>query len=293
MIYLLTFLLSLSLTFLFLKLKRKFNIYDLATDDPLKIHKKSVSCLGGLSIVLTTSVVLFFSFDCRLLIIAIAGLLMFLLGFIDDVSWRDKFNIRRIYKFLFLVFFSLLATIILLLAGIRIEFFPVIAEILTFACIFVLINAINYQDGVDGLAGGLVSISLVGFIVLSFPSYGFALVLLLAVLGFLVFNFPPAKIFMGDSGAYYLGFMLAVFVMIFSKSYDFNNILALIFLLGLPLFDGVFTNIRRIVKRKSIFLGDREHFYDRMLKKGYSTRKTIFVSYSLQAVFVLIGLLIY
>lgn len=287
---LMVFILSLLSTFFFWKVGKRYKIYDLATDDPLKIHKESIPCLGGLSIVLVTSVALLFGSDCRFFGIVIAGFLIFLLGFIDDLSWRDKFKIKRLYKFLFLVLFSIVASIILISIGISIEFFPVVAWLMTFACILVLINAVNYQDGVDGLAGGLVSISLIGFVLLG---NNLALILLLVVLGFLVFNFPPAKIFMGDSGSYYLGFMLAVLVMIFSKPYNFYNIIALIFLLGIPLFDGVFTNIRRIVNRKSIFLGDRDHFYDRMLKKGFSVRKTILLSYFLQIIFVLIGLSIY
>ncbi len=284
------FILSLLSTFFFWKVGKRYKIYDLATDDPLKIHKESIPCLGGLSIMLVTSVVLLFSSDCRFFAVAIAGFLIFLLGFIDDLSWRDKFKIKRLYKFLFLVLFSLIASAILLSIGVRIEFFPVIAWLMTFACILVLINAVNYQDGVDGLAGGLVSISLIGFVLLG---NNLALILLLVVLGFLVFNFPPAKIFMGDSGSYYLGFILAVLIMIFSKPYNLSNIISLMFLLGLPLFDGVFTNIRRIIKGRSIFIGDRDHFYDRMLKKGFSVRKTVFLSYLLQAIFVLIGLSIY
>jgi len=287
---LMIFILSLLSTFFFWKVGKRYKIYDLATDDPLKIHKESIPCLGGLSIMLVTSVVLLFSSDCRFFAVAIAGFLIFLLGFIDDLSWRDKFKIKRLYKFLFLVLFSLIASAILLSIGVRIEFFPVIAWLMTFACILVLINAVNYQDGVDGLAGGLVSISLIGFVLLG---NNLALILLLVVLGFLVFNFPPAKIFMGDSGSYYLGFILAVLIMIFSKPYNLSNIISLMFLLGLPLFDGVFTNIRRIIKGRSIFIGDRDHFYDRMLKKGFSVRKTVFLSYLLQAIFVLIGLSIY
>ncbi len=293
---LMIFIISLLSTFLFWRVGEKYRIYDLATDDPLKIHKESVSCLGGLSIMLVASLLLSI-FDDRFVGVIIAGFLIFLIGFIDDLSWRDKFKIKRIYKFLFLVLFSLIASIILLSVGIRVEFFPFIAWLMTFAGILVLINAVNYQDGADGLAGGLVSISLIGFIILSVSSNGFGLilssVLFLVVLGFLVFNFPPAKIFMGDSGSYYLGFILAVLVMIFSKPYNLSNIISLIFLLGLPLFDGVFTNIRRIIKGRSIFIGDRDHFYDRMLKKGFSVRKTVFLSYFLQVIFVLIGLSIY
>ena len=147
------------------------------------------------------------------------------------------------------------------------------------------------------MAAGLVFVSLIGFLVLSLVSgnsFSLALCLILtgAVLSFLLFNFPPAKIFMGDSGAYFLGFMLAVLAMLFSKPYDLLSILGPIFIIGIPFWDGVFTNIRRILKKKSIFLGDRAHFYDRLLKKGFSTKKTLLISYFLQAGSVVIGLLL-
>ena len=300
------FLVSSVLTFLFWKMGKRYKIYDLATKDNLKIHKESVSCLGGLAMILTIVIVFSLkmifenSFDWKIFTIIISGFLIFLLGFIDDLRWRDKYKIKPIYKFIFLISFSFLAGVILLKSGLRIQFFPIliIEAILTFFYIFILINAINYQDGMDGIAGGVVSISLIGFIILSIVlsnSLGFviSLVFIATILGFLVLNFPPAKIFMGDSGAYFLGFILAVLAMIFSKSYSFSSIFGPIFILGLPLFDGIFTNIRRLFSNRSIFLGDRKHFYDRMIDKGFSIKKIILISYFFQSVSVLIGLLIY
>jgi len=301
-----SFFVSQVLTFLFWKIGEKYEIYDWATKDLLKIHKKSISCLGGLSMILTLIIVFSLkmilerNFDLSIFGIITGGVLVFLLGFRDDLKWRDKAKVRPLIKFSFLILVSFLAAIILLAVGLKIQFFPIlmIEGVLTFLYIFVLINAVNYQDGMDGLAGGVVAISLIGFIALCAISENslaliISLVLLGTVLGFLIFNFPPAKIFMGDSGAYFLGFILAVLAMIFSKPYNFQSILGPVFILGLPLFDGIFTNIRRLFQKKSIFFGDRKHFYDRILQRGFSVKKTLLICYSIQAIFIIIGLLIF
>ena len=156
-----------------------------------------------------------------------------------------------------------------------------------------MINAVNYQDGIDGQAGILSSISFLGFITLGVISgNSFSLIISLAflgaILGFLFYNFPPAKIFMGDSGAYLIGFALTLLAIIFS-----TNILAGLLIVGLPLFDGIYSNARRMMKGRSIFLGDREHFYDRMINKGFSVKKTLFISAFAQVFFVIIGILLY
>jgi len=122
-----SFFISLVLTFLFWKIGEKYEIYDQATDDPLKIHKRSVSCLGGLAMI-SAIVISFFlkmileqSFNWQVLLIVAAGLLIFLLGFKDDLKWRDKLRIKKIYKFIFLILISFLATTVLLSAGIKVD----------------------------------------------------------------------------------------------------------------------------------------------------------------------------
>jgi len=293
-----SFFISLVLTFIFWKVGERYKIYDLATEDPLKIHKKSVSCLGGLAMILAMGIVFSLkmilenNFNWQILGIMLGAILIFLIGFIDDLKWRDKFRIKRIYKFIFLILFSFLAAIILLSVGIGVEL------ILIFVSIFILINAVNYQDGMDGVAGATVIVSLIAFSFLAW-SFGNNLALLISlvsasvILGFLVFNFPPAKIFMGDSGAYFLGFILAVLTLIFSKPYSILTFLGLIFILGLPLFDGIFTNLRRLAKGKSIFIGDRVHFFDRLLQKGFSVRKTLLICCIIHIIFVILGLSVY
>jgi len=82
--------------------------------------------------------------------------------------------------------------------------------------------------------------------------------------------------------------------MFFSRPYDLSSLFGTIFIIGLPIFDGVFTNVRRLFHKKSIFLGDRKHFYDRLLfQKKFSTKKTLLICYSIQVIFVVIGLLIF
>ncbi|MGB2762537.1 MAG: MraY family glycosyltransferase [Minisyncoccales bacterium] len=302
-IFFLPFLTSLILIPLFKKTAEKYHLYDIAEGDVLKIHKKPISVFGGLAMLIAVIIGLLFFvfqnqlFDWRIAGIILGSLIVFLFGFWDDLKWKHISQIKPFQKFSLLIIFPLITTIILLASGIKINFFPEIylAGFLTFSYIFVFINGVNYQDGMDGLAGGLTAISLMGFIILSLISGNnfaliFSLISLGAVFGFLIFNFPPAKIFMGDSGAYFLGFILAVLAMIFSKPYNFLSILGPIFIVGIPIFDGVFTNIRRLFSKKSIFLGDRSHFYDRILQKGISIKKTLLICYSLQIISVAIGL---
>ena len=302
-----SFFVSLISTPFLMKIAKKKQLFDVYQGDELKIHKASISYFGGLAMVLSTIVVLVLigfyqkNFYWQIIGIISGALIIFLLGFWDDLKWKHISKIKPRKKFALLIICSLLSAVFLVVSGTKINFFPRIyfAIILTWAYIFVLINAVNYQDGIDGLAGGLTAISLLGFITLSVFtgntfSLFFSLILLGSVFGFLVFNFPPAKIFMGDSGAYFLGFILAVMAAIFSEPYNLSNIFGPIFIIGLPIFDGVVTNIRRLLGKKSIFLGDREHFYDRIhLKRGFSVKKTILICYVIQAIFVVIGLLIF
>jgi UDP-GlcNAc:undecaprenyl-phosphate GlcNAc-1-phosphate transferase len=208
---LISFLVSLVLNYFLKQAGEGFGFYDLARG-PLKIHKKPISYLGGLAIFLAT-VFLFFinkSFNFQIGGILFGGFLMFIIGFWDDLRWKKE-GVQPLKKLFFLVLFSLLVSVILINSEIKINFLPgkILIFFLTFLYVLGLINAVNFEDGIDGLAGGLVAISLIGFIILSIiwgNNLGLviSLILLGAVLGFLVFNFPPAKIFMGDSGAYFL-----------------------------------------------------------------------------------------
>jgi UDP-GlcNAc:undecaprenyl-phosphate/decaprenyl-phosphate GlcNAc-1-phosphate transferase len=165
-------------------------------------------------------------------------------------------------------------------------------------CFFVVlfVNAFNFFDGADGLAAGVVAVAGLGYALLysiRAASVGAAVSwsLLGACLGFLLFNFPPAKIFMGDSGSTVLGFLLAFLSLDFYRVHHAIGtrlLLPLIFA-GLPLLDLFLAVFRRIRKRQSPFLGDRQHIYDLLQEQGWSARPIAFGSYLATAGLVLLG----
>lgn len=306
--FLLSFLLSLALTFFLRKIGDKYHFFDIAPeDDVLKIHRKPISYLGGLAMALTMLISLLFVVLTKnylakeIIAIVIGALPIFALGFWDDLRWKNIPQPKPYRKFICLIVFPLFSASVLLSADIKINFFGFLVAdyLLTFLYIFVLVNSINYEDGIDGLAGGSVLLSLIGFFLLAiflqneFAGF-FSLILSGAICGFLVFNMPPAKIFMGDSGAFFLGYVLSVFTILFSKQHDMLSFIGLVLITGFPVFEGIFTNLRRIANKKSIFLGDRKHLYDKLyLKKKFSIQKTLLICYSIQVIFIIIGLIIF
>lgn len=274
-------------------------LVDVARGDALKIHSKNIPLVGGLA--MASSILGSFFIFKEQSIFMVAGLLaIFFLGFYDDAAWKHVAHAKPILKFSFLITSTLFAGAMVFYGGISLHFLPLAAAaVLTNAIyIFICINAVNYQDGMDGLAGTLAFISLAGFAVLGAilgnnVTAMLSLISLGAVTSFLIFNFPPAKVFMGDSGAYSLGFILAVLAISASGAPSIYSVIGSMLIIGLPLIDGVFTNIRRLAKGKSIFLGDRAHFYDKLLTRGFSVKKTLFICAGIQCVLVVAGLLIY
>jgi len=290
--FLLSFLIAVIAVPYLIRFSEKRKMMDFSEGDNLKIHKDPRSFFGGLDIfaALIISLLIYDFSNLKTFFLAAAFLIVFLLGLWDDFNWKHISKRKPFTKLIFLIICSLASAAALYFAQIRFFALPILIAAFY---IFVLINAVNYQDGMDGQAGALFFISIVGFFILSMMS-GNNLTLFIcsvsfgAVLGFLIYNFPPAKIFMGDSGAYLLGIILAALAVSFS-----GNIFSHIFIIGLPLFDGVIINLVRLVKGQSIFLGDREHFYDKLLKRGFSVKQTLIISSALQLIFVLVGVLIY
>jgi UDP-GlcNAc:undecaprenyl-phosphate GlcNAc-1-phosphate transferase len=154
----------------------------------------------------------------------------------------------------------------------------------------------NMLDGADGLAAGVASIITLAFILLTssqIDPWGKVLEFsfLGSCVGFLLFNFPPAKIFMGDSGSTVLGFVLAVMSLSFYRHSprDHNSVLVPLLFAGVPLFDAAFAVVRRLGRGISPFQGDREHFYDLLLKSGWSARNVAFASYAATILLVIVG----
>ena len=210
--------------------------------------------------------------------------------------WDDVKEVRPIVRFLT----HILAGVVILLAGLRMNFIPIWWIIIPFTIIYVAgaINAFNVTDGMDGLCAGISRISCIGYFFLGLRSgnvllYSLPGILFMSVLGFLPYNVPPAKIFLGDAGSGFLGFSLGTMaVMVTSKPCDIANFIAAILVIGLPVFDMTFAILRRLIRRKPLFIGDRDHLYDLLLKKGWSQPKVWSVMCGIQSILVGVALIL-
>lgn len=155
-----------------------------------------------------------------------------------------------------------------------------------------VINVVNFLDGLDGLAGGVSGIAAFTLFLLSIsdkvnqPAAALlAIVLVGAIVGFLPFNFYPARIFMGDSGSYFLGITLAMLAI-----YSGAKLATAALVLGFTIIDGLWTVARRLYKRKSPFTADRLHLHHLFLDAGFSQRQTVLILYFVAASFGIIAL---
>lgn len=258
--------------------------------DALKVHEKPIPYLGGLGI--------FGGFMLPLLFLCFApgspgefmGILLGGLVIVGLGTWDDLKNLKPSIR----LAGQLLAAMVAVYFGIKINTFPsyYVAVPLTAFCIVGSVNAVNLFDGLDGLAGGVVAITLAGFSVVFYsqgniPYLLVSLALLGSVSGFLPHNFNPARIFMGDNGSTFLGYMVALMaVKACREPYDLKLFAASMLLIGLPVIDTAAAAARRFLKGRPVFVGDRSHIYDRMVDRGLSVRQTALLCYALQAVIV-------
>ena len=151
-------------------------------------------------------------------------------------------------------------------------------------------NAINLIDGLDGLSAGISSIVLATLAYMAATSVTgagsaiilpLALIVLASTIGFLFYNFHPAKIFMGDTGALFLGYCIAVLSLLgLYKSVTLFSFIVPIIILGVPIFDTTFAIIRRVVNKKPISAPDKSHLHHRLLAIGFSHRTTVLIIYA-------------
>lgn len=203
------------------------------------------------------------------------------------------------------LFGQLLAAIIVVAFGIKIEHIEipflynvglneVFSIILTIGWIVGVTNAINLIDGLDGLSSGIAMISSISLLVI-FALNGSPLIAIIlaatlagAIIGFLPFNFSPAKTFIGDTGANFLGFSLSVISILgMAKTYTAAIIVLPVIILGLPIFDTLSAIIRRLIKGKSlkaIFEADKGHLHHRIVAKGFTQKKAVLILYGITAV---------
>ena len=163
-------------------------------------------------------------------------------------------------------------------------------------------NATNLIDGVDGLCSGVLGIMAAGFLVLAVHMHMWSqwhpldvtrvvlsLAMMGASLGFLPYNRNPARIFMGDAGSMLLGLNAAILLLLFTSSGGMRWMLGSLMVFGLPLGDMLLTLARRWRNQRPLMLGDRSHFYDQLLDRGWPVRRVVRISYALATLFALLG----
>lgn len=298
-----TFIISFIFTFATTPVVRRFAYVIGAVDvprDKRRVHRRPTPRIGGLAIIFGFMVaVLCFNDDWSKATasILIGALILGILGIVDDCKELGP-------KLKFVV--QIVAALVVVFYGdIRISVFsnpnvfstdpyvilPMwLSVVVTVLWIVFITNAVNFIDGLDGLAAGvsaIMSMSLV-FISISYHQYTIALLglaLMGSCFGFLPFNFNPAKIFMGDTGSTFLGFILAVLsVQGMFKSYAVISFAVPLIMLGLPLFDALFAMIRRVLSGKSPMVADRGHLHHRLYDMGFSQKQTVFILYAISGV---------
>ncbi len=240
----------------------------------------------------------------NLLAIALSSVVITVVGLLDDIR-----GIKPRQK----VCGQVLAAAILLAGGVGTRMATVILAYMPFEtpelllsvvsaaiCVLLVIatcNATNLLDGLDGLCGGVTGIIALGFLALAvwlamwghapFNSelrVGLCLAMAAAVLGFLPYNMPPAKIFMGDSGSMLLGFFVAATMAMFCYEGNIRWFLAACGIFALPIIDTGLAVVRRVLRRRSIFAGDRSHLYDQLVDRGMTVKRVVVLFYILAGV---------
>jgi len=282
----------------------KIGAIDVPKDDR-RVHKNPIPRLGGLAIYLgfVVSVVAFVPIDSKIIAMLIGGTLIAIMGVVDDIKpLPAKVKLAG----------QIVCALILVIAGLRIGKFTIpftgglfyvgIFSIpVTIFWIVGITNTLNLIDGLDGLAAGVATIAALS---LSYVAYvhiadngplgittGTTTVMMTlaiagAAIGFLPYNFNPAKIFMGDTGSLFLGYMLAaISIFGFVKGATAIATVVPVLALGLPIFDTAFAILRRAINGKPIMQPDKGHLHHRLLSTGMGQKRTVLILYAVSGIF--------
>jgi len=271
-------------------------------DHGRKIHEEPIPDIGGLSIFFgfLLGYMLFSKQTPEMISILIGSFIIIFVGFIDDMK-----SIKARYKLVGQILAALVITCygnILLTKisafGFYIAFPPYISYPLTVCFIVVIINSINLIDGLDGLASGVSSIFFltIGIIAAVQNKMGgldavLAFIMLGSTLGFLVHNFYPAKIFLGDTGSMFLGFIISVIALLGFKNITLTSFITPLLLLAIPLLDTIFAMVRRFLKGESITKPDKLHIQHQLLNMKFSHRSTVLVIYLMNILFAIASII--
>ena len=311
-----TFLISLGVSFVILPVINKYAVERVFLDysDERKQHRKPIVRIGGLGLIVGIFAALFFvsvigdlNLKVNNYLVLLLSFSFFLIGFADDL-----FNLSPWPRLISQISFSSIAwfqniridaiDISNLHLGIDIFILPkFLSLIITVFWIVGITNAINWIDGLDGLAIGISFIAVLGLGIINFRLNKFdELFLFFAMAGscisFMKYNCFPAKILMGDGGSYFLGFLLSFSAIITTTKYSFNSdipdvtsIFIPICLFLIPIMDMVYVICLRILKGRSPFYPDKDHIHHRIMRWGFSHRNTVFIIYCFSIITALIS----
>lgn len=279
--------------------------------DGRKIHLRSIPNLGGIAIILGLLIASLFWYryfrSTDFIFMVIGVFILFFTGIFDDIK-----GMKARKKLLF----QILASFIVVAGGIRITSFQgflgigelniITQYIFSIIVIVGVINAYNLIDGIDGLAGGIgiINLSIIGYVFYTMHHTSFALISFAgagSLLGFLIYNFNPARIFMGDTGAMTLGFLTVILgikaielnTINYSDTYLSQHMLVFISsIMFLPVFDTLRVFTLRIIHKKSPFTPGKDHLHHILLKLGLKPVQVTVLLYTLNLLVILMGFLI-
>lgn len=294
--YIIAFIISFTVAVTVTPLIKKFAVKIGAVDKPnsRKIHVQLMPRLGGLGIFIGVIAGYLYLRPTAFYMteVIIGAFIIVLVGILDD-----RFTLQARYKFLGqLVAAITVASSGLLISKITLPFFGLIyldywSYPVTVLWIVGVTNAINLIDGLDGLAAGVSSIAMTSILIMAFSDNQFIVVSLCVILigstlGFLIHNFYPASIFMGDTGALFLGYSISIISMmgLFKNITLFSFIIPII-VLAIPIFDTLFAIVRRLLNRRSIAAPDKMHLHYCLVDLGFSHRKSVLLIYFFSACF--------
>ena len=264
------------------------------------IHDKIIPKLGGLAIFFgfLLGYMLFCVQTPQMISILIGGIIILIFGIFDDIK-RLPASVQfigQIASACVVVFYGNILLQEVSAYGLYLNF-GVFAPILTILFIVALMNCLNFIDGLDGLAGGIATIFFVTIsIVISYTGIfngldaSLSLIMIGATLGFLLHNFHPAKIFLGNSGSMFLGYMISVISLLGFKNVTITSFIIPVLILAIPILDTFFAIVRRVLKGESPTHGDKKHLHHQLLQMTSSKVKTVLIIYFINILFSIVSI---
>ncbi len=283
-----------AISIIFVK-KIAFHVHAIDIPNERKVHTKPMPRFGGLGIFFAFLVgyMLFGQNTVQMNSILIGSFIILLTGIIDDINpinAKEKL-IGQLISAMVIAFYGEILLNEITVFGLTINFgyfsYPI-----TILFIIACMNIINLIDGLDGLAGGISSIFFMTILVICFLQgrtmnleFTLTLIMLGSTLGFLIHNFYPAKIFAGDSGALFLGFIISIISLLGFKGTILTSVFVPLLILAIPILDTLFAILRRLGHHKRITDADKQHLHHQLLGMKFSHRTTVLIIYGVNILF--------